>query len=305
MSMIKKQYTYDFFEKFANIDHEQYVTNDVINIINELANKVGAPNYNKTPNFQKSYKKKKHLSKEDWDAIRNYKPTILEKNIEGIDADIDKIRSYLNKMTDDNYQELYIQIKDVINNYIDNKESLNKIGNIIFEMSSINSFWSKLYAKLYKCLIEDYEIMKEICYDNFHNFMELFEKIEYVSPEQDYDKFCQINKTNEKRKALSKFFINLMNNNIIEKEEIISIIMLLIEVTDRNLEISDSRYIIEEISENLYILIIDGKNHIETHDEWDNIIGKMEYFSLLNIKEYAGISSKSLFKYMDIYEEIE
>ena len=172
-------------------------------------------------------------------------------------------------------------------------------------MSSINSFWSKLYAKLYKCLIEDYQIMKEICYANFHNFMELFEKIEYVSPEQDYDKFCQINKTNEKRKALSKFFINLMNNNIIEKEEIISIIMLLIEVTDRNLKNSDSRYIIEEISENLCILIIDGKRHIETHDEWDHIIEKIEYFSLLNIKEYNGISSKSLFKYMDIYEEIE
>ena len=96
-----------------------------------------------------------------------------------------------------------------------------------------------------------------------------------------------------------------MNNNIIEKEEIISIIMLLIEVTDRNLENADSRYIIEEISENLFILIIDGKTYIETHDEWDNIVEKMEYFSLLNIKEYNGISSKSLFKYMDIYEEIE
>lgn len=303
--MIKKHYAYEFFEKFTNINHENYVSSDVIKIINDLANKVGAPNYNRTPNFQKSYKKKKNLSKEDWDAIRNYKPTVLEKNVEGIEADIDKIRSYLNKMTDDNYQEIYIQIKTVIDIYIDSKEYLNKIGTIIFEMSSINSFWSKLYAKLYKCLIEDYQIMKEICYENFHNFMELFEKIEYVSPEQDYDKFCQINQTNEKRKALSKFFINLMNNDIIDKEEIISIIMLLIEVTDRNLENADSRYIIEEISENLFILIIDGKKYIETHEEWENINSKMEYFSLLNIKEYNGISSKALFKYMDICEEIE
>jgi len=96
-----------------------------------------------------------------------------------------------------------------------------------------------------------------------------------------------------------------MNNNVIEKEEVVNIIMLLVEVTDQNLENSDSRYIIEEISENLFILIVDGKKYIETHNEWDNIVDKIEYFTLLNLKDYNGMSSKSLFKYMDIYEEIE
>ena len=123
--------------------------------------------------------------------------------------------------------------------------------------------------------------------------------------EENYDKFCQINKVNEKRKALSKFFVHLMNNNVIDKEEVVNIIMLLIEVTDQNLENLDSRYIIEEISENLFILIVDGKECIESHNEWDNIVDKIEYFSLLNIKQYNGMSSKSLFKYMDIFEEIE
>ncbi len=305
MAMLNRNYTYEFFEQFNEINFESYVSPDVIKKINELSSQVGAPNYNRTPNFQKNYKKKKTLSKEDWEAIRNYVPTVLEKNVEGIDADIDKIRSYLNKMTDDNYQELYEQIKQVINIYINDKDALNKIGNIIFEMSSTNSFWSKLYANLYKCLINDYNVMAEICNENFHNFMELFEKIEYVSPEDNYDKFCQINKINEKRKALSKFFVHLMNNNVIEKEEVVNIIMLLVEVTDQNLDNSDSRYIIEEISENLFILIVDGKKYIETHNEWDNIVDKIEYFTLLNLKDYNGMSSKSLFKYMDIYEEIE
>lgn len=303
--MVNKNYTYEFFEQFNEINSEDYISPEIIKQINELASQVGAPNYNRTPNFQKNYKKKKMLSKEDWEAIRNYVPTVLEKNVEGIDADIDKIRSYLNKMTNDNYQELYDQIKAVINIYINDKDALNKIGNIIFEMSSTNSFWSKLYANLYKCLINDYNVMAEICNDNFHNFMELFEKIEYVSPEDNYDQFCQINKINEKRKALSKFFVHLMNNNVIDKEEVVNIIMLLVEVTDQNLDNSDSRYIIEEISENLFILIVDGKEYIQTHNEWDNIVDKIEYFSLLSIKDCNGMSSKSSFKYMDIYEEIE
>ena len=47
--------------------------------------------------------------------------------------------------------------------------------------------------------------MKSICENNFNSFMSIFEKIE-IGKEEDYDNFCHINKTNEKRRALSKFY---------------------------------------------------------------------------------------------------
>ena len=45
-----------------------------IKIVNDLAKKVGAPNYSKTPIFKKKPKQHKyHINKEDWEQIRNFK----------------------------------------------------------------------------------------------------------------------------------------------------------------------------------------------------------------------------------------
>jgi hypothetical protein len=50
--------------------------------------------------------------------------------------------------------------------------------------------------------------------------MQLFNCIEYVDSEKDYDKFCKINKDNERRKALSLFFVNLTSNGIISENKL-------------------------------------------------------------------------------------
>ena len=52
---------------------------DVIQVINDLAKKVGAPTYNKTPVFKKRNrqprKKDNMITKQDWENIRNFKLT--------------------------------------------------------------------------------------------------------------------------------------------------------------------------------------------------------------------------------------
>ena len=91
--MIK--YSYNEIEK-VSINTSNDLSVDIINIINFLAHKVGAPSYKKTPNF-----KRKNIDKitgDDWAAIRNFKKTILEKNTTGIAVCLDEIRSLLNIM---------------------------------------------------------------------------------------------------------------------------------------------------------------------------------------------------------------
>ena len=72
----------------------------------------------------------------------------------------------------------------------------------------MNHFWSNLYAKLYKFLIIDYDFMKDICIENFNNYLDIFDDVE-VDPE-DYDALCKYNKANENRKGISSFFVNMM-----------------------------------------------------------------------------------------------
>jgi hypothetical protein len=225
-----------------------------LKLISELALEVGSPNYVKTPTFQKKVnplklnenseqndknkiggniygnssereitkRKKGNKSMEiindsDWETIRTFQTTKIEQKV-GFEAQIDVLRSHLNKLTDKNYIDIRNKIIEAIetmtNEGIANDEML-KLGTIIFEIASTNRFYSKIYADLYSDLINKYSMMKEIFEENFNNFMDLFEVIEYVEPSVDYNKFCKINKDNEKRKSLAAFFVNLMNNNII------------------------------------------------------------------------------------------
>ena len=128
---------------------------DVIQVINDLAKKVGAPTYNKTPVFKKRNrqprKKDNMITKQDWENIRNFKLTKLDKNEEGFECIIDDIRSNLNKLTKENFDEINDTIKKIIRKQIikeDNTdENLNEIAKCIFEIGSLNTFWSSLDFK--------------------------------------------------------------------------------------------------------------------------------------------------------------
>ena len=77
------KYTLDFFE---NNDFKYVLTQEIIDSINFLAKKVGAPTYIKTPNFKKK-------TKSNWESLRNFKITKLEVK----DAKLTEISQLLNK----------------------------------------------------------------------------------------------------------------------------------------------------------------------------------------------------------------
>ena len=90
--------------------------------------------------------------------------TQLEKKEEGVDKDIDELRGILNKLTSKNYDTMKANIIQTLTKMFEkncNEEDLEKIGESIFEIGSVNKFWSALYAKLYKDLIKHFEIMKK------------------------------------------------------------------------------------------------------------------------------------------------
>ena len=207
---------------------------EIIQKINKLAKRVGAPSYQRTPVFKRhNYVRKikrENITEKDWETIRNFKKTKLEKNTEGIEAQMDKIRTCLNKLTDKTYDLMLDNITCIMKDISkDNSESFEKIGVSIFEIGSFNKFWSKLYARIYKDLIEVFPFMKDICVKNFNSFMNIFEKINYIDAGVDYNLFCEYNKENEKRRALSNFFVVCAGYDIINKVEMEKIILNFIE----------------------------------------------------------------------------
>jgi hypothetical protein len=304
-------------EKINNIccNVEVNLPVEVLNIISFLSHKVGAPTYNKTPDFRKKNKPKpkhyknveKKITNDDWEAIRNFKQTELKKNNEGIMQEIDIIRKLLNQITKQKYNEKTTEIKKNIEKCKTNfeEEDFNKIGRLIFDIGSMNKYCSGLYAKLYKELSEDYDIFNIISKDNFIAFSQIFKEIKIVKSHEDYDLFCDNNKENSKRKSMGLFFVNLMLEGVVCVEEIIELILKLKIMVEEKLIIENKGDEVHEIVSNIIILVQNGYSIINNHEKWDNILSHIRKISNSSKKDYNSLPSKSIFSYLDLLEELE
>ena len=334
-----KQYSITEYDDITNAGFICNLSQETLDIISKLSEQVGAPTYIKTPiflkkenrsvnglgsvgsgsvgggsmsnNFKKTKNKPSEITDDDWEAIRVFQTT--QKHVsEGIQKNVDNIRGYLNKITDNNEEAVIKDIKAEIFQLIEHDtshENMMKIGYSIFNIASSNSFYSALYARLFKSLMNEYDIFKKIFEDNFKEFMNLFETIEFVDPKKNYDKFCEYTKTNDKRRAMSLFVVNLMINNIISEDEIIEIIKQLQAIITNYISKPEQSNEVEELTENLFIIVTKSKDYLgkgETKSAWENIIKNVEFITMLKpkMKEYPSITNKTIFKHMDIFEEI-
>ena len=325
------KYTIDDFKQIMYNGFTYNLTPSTLQIIQTIADQVGSPEYVRTPQFpkrnhstdgynhkprnnQKRIKSRRdeRINDEDWETIRTFQATERVKK-EGIEAVIDNIRKYLNKITDKTYSSLKDSMIQDLRKIISNSDKidedlmleLNKIGNAIFGIASSNKFYSELYAKLYKELMEEFNFMETILRTNFNDFSSLFKKIEFCNPNDDYDKFCENNKTNEKRRAISHFYVNLMKYNLIDKDDIINIIMELQIDVDRLIDEENQKSVVEELSEIMYILVTNSVTILGTHSMWNEIITNITHISNMKVKMKPSISSKTIFKYMDIMDVLE
>ena len=319
-------------EDFNNITFDGFQINlpeDTLQKISEIALQVGSPTYIRTPVFNKKerldtnvntsagggggggtvMKKRRNRNNnmesnhEDWDTIRTFQSTKIEQK-DGFDAIINNIRLNLNKLTDKNYNEFKIKIIELIPE--NNLEETKQIGNIIFEIASANRFYSKMYADLYCELIEKFKEMKSTFDECFENFIDLFNNIEYVDAGVDYDMFCKNNKDNEKRKALSTFFLNLMTNGILSKSQIINILVILLNQINNYILQDNKKNEVDEITENVAILYT--KEIMESEELKEFTVKNVSVFDFIELianskaKSYKSLTNKAIFKFMDMNE---
>ena len=252
------------------------------------------------------------ISGADWEEIRNFKTTELEKKEEGVEKDIDELRGLLNKLTSKNFEDMQKNIMTCLTNIMNKnckEEDLEKIGEAIFEIGSINKFWAALYAKLYKGILIAFPRMNTIYQKNFNNFMLLFTNIRFVAAEENYDEFCQVNKENEKRRSMGSFFVHLMNNDVISERAIFELIETLKNNMVKLMDEENKKEEVEEFSENIVILINGGKDKLEssTIDDgfsWDDCTDFVEDMTKRKVANHPSLSNKVVFKFMDLEEEL-
>ena len=315
--------------KTIQLSHFSYVLPDVVlSIVANLSKELGVLN---TPSTSTSYigktnndygfsdnnnKYRKNRSiplvSKPWEKVKPFKTTVIDKK-EGMDKRINDIRICLNKISNKNYdiqRDSIIQYIEELRNEIEEEEELlqfsqQKIATAIFDIASNNKFYSVLYAVLYKELIEKFSVFKEILGGFIDLYLTNMKLIEYVDPNTDYDKYCLNNKENDKRKAMSVFIVNLMKNDILEKEQVLTIIKQLQEMVLNYIDTPDKLNEVEEITENIFLFITTAKDDFTIDNElWKSIVETVRTCSQMKYKEHPSLSSRAVFKYMDILDKL-
>jgi hypothetical protein len=315
---------------FTGFDYE--LPEAVMEKISNLAMEVGSPDYVRTPIFKKrenpmkvepastvdhikeqgkkrrGNKNMELINDEDWDSIRTFHTTRIEAKI-GVDADFDSIRSFINKMTDKNYSDMRNKIVEIIEKIVSeqNDSDLSNIGSNIFEIASSNRYYSKIYADLYADLCSRFEFIKSKYEENLEKFTELFEKIDYVDPNENYDKFCEINKINEKRKSLATFYINLMYCGVVSNRDIMVITRNLLAKVYEYISMENKKNEVEELTETVALLYRKDLYKDDEAEDYEAIEGftiseVIQKIANSKVKDYKSLTNKALFKFMDLID---
>ena len=249
-----------------------------------------------------------------WENVRNFKTTKLEKK-EGIDKKINDIRICLNKISAKNYdtqkETIFNHIQDCLKDEDEDessesvrKEALQKVATAIFDIASTNKFFSEIYAKLYKSLVEISPVFHEILDSFVAHFMDSLKEIKYVDPNVDYDAFCAYNKQNDKRKASAIFMIHMMKLEILKISQVVPILSNLVAKIEENMETVNRLNEVEEMTEVLFLFLQEGFTFLfhatSERTEIDLIFSKIRMFATYKIKDKPSFSSRVIFKYMDL-----
>lgn len=275
----------------------------------------------RSPNKKRTGRNRNQSSdNENWETVRTvFKTTVIEKaNDEGVEKWIQDIRSCINKISNKNYEKQSTNIMEYIDKCVenknevsetDNKENLKKIANFIFSVASTNKFYVDLYATLYVELIEKYDVFQELLLNYLNTYVNTLKDLRAVDPNQNYEQYCQYIKQNEMRRATAVFLVRLVEKRKIPVLRLLNIMVAFQEQSNEMIKTENNDNDVHEIAETLYLFIHEGKNVFqECKDEWIwkfVILPHIQNMCQSKTKGYKSVSSRTLFKYMDIQDLLD
>lgn len=278
-------------EYFNNYKTEYILSDDVLDSIKNLRNSI---NITEKKNDRKM---RKSSSDENWEMLRNFKATKIG-NSEETEKPSNDLRNILNKLSKGNLDENIEKIKDILT--MQSNEELKKSVQLILQISCSNNFYSELYSKMMKEIIQITSIAKDELFYLIQNYINNLKHIQYVDPNENYDEFCKYNKQNDLQKSKLLFFMNLYKHSIIQMEEINSIEKAIFDTIDKNIIIENKKNEVEELIENLVVYYSNASNSINKEESM------LKIKNIYSDKERAlSLSSRGKFRCMDIIDIID
>jgi hypothetical protein len=316
---MSKIYNLQQFQEIADVHFHYEMPEKVFNDINSVCEKMKIPLLTSrifekqlkttvvssqpttiaTTNIKKK-KGNKHMevSDEEWNQLWSYKTTKMEKK-EGIEDEIDQIRSILNKMSEktffDSREKIIQKLELLATTYT--SEELLRISINIYEFMSTTRLNTSMFAGLFAELVYRFPWLNNFFMEKFTNIMEMYTSIQYVDADKDYDAFCEMNKINDKRKAVTKFYHQLAVCGLFKQEETNTMLVHLLEMVKNMIDQPNKKNEVDELTENIALLF--DKNLLKKKHPAIRIV---EELANMKAKDHPSLSNKAIFKYLDLIE---
>lgn len=288
-------------EYIKSISVVQQYYDKIIPKLNELLTELGIPCVREFIVKQETWSRNNNKHNRNDDKFIPTKKQVKTASANGLDA----MKLSLNKLTDKNYIDISLKMVKMIEEWLKIESSsseIEKMGELIFNIASNNRMFSKIYADLYSYLSSKNKTISDTFYINFIKYRTLFENIDEVNNSEDYDAFCKINVINEKRKAVSMFMVNLVKNDMLQSNELYTIILSLLERIKETSQSIEHILINQELIDNIIILYDNGSiyTNIPAFSLNENVIIEyIRYIATTPRGGLPGINSKTKFKCMD------
>lgn len=232
---------------------------------------------------------------------------------------VNKSKIILNKMTDKNFEKLFKDLCQVVDdaNNNSNDELLNKLSDHIFSIVCKDRLHSKVFSKLYDELCKKYKYMKEYVYEKIDGYSSEFRSIRDVKVEN-YDDYCEFVRQNDRRIALSVFCAELYKLDLIHLDFIKKMLLDSLNIFSEHID-GDNPTLCEEIIHNVFEICkilyakesTDGtegfisrkqnKNKTKCNDDINWLkLDIMEQTNNPELKSGSSFNNKIRFKIMDI-----
>jgi len=324
-------YTLDDFARIKNEGFDYVIDDDTHDIIQALAEEVGAPTYVRTPVFSavrvnkhdkhgNRKKKNRHteMSDDDWTAIRNFHTRDVNKVLDSTQIAIGLFRTIMNKLTESNELQ---QREALLEAYEQNAGmscfNHEMVMKEFFKLAWLSSQMNPVLTSRVYCVVAsslDEQLMKDTLSTAITSWHNSFDGIEYVDENKDYAAFCRVNESNDERIKMGKFLMAVLitlrknDNNFVSQsyadlqESFERTLEELVEKLKTRGETKSMRYFTDEYGKN-----IDGIYSIWNTMSGDVMVCNMSliYNGIYEIVngQYPGISGKTKFLMMAILDD--
>ncbi len=327
--MCVKQYNLDDYTRVQS-NYKFKLSKEILDIVDNLSIEVDEyiktipvttnDNYDDKKRHRRNYRNHSKGSNENaWAKKEPFNATKIERKQDN-EKYIEEISSILNKITKKNYDNQREKLFEILNTTLqddmdgDNDEQDNltnndvyiRIANALFDIIKRTRMGFDIYAILFKDMITQYPMFVETITEHIANYITSYSDIHDIDPNTNYDAYCDMNKLNDKRRSMTHFIVELFKNKLIKGEELSDIITTRIQIVLDSVDTEGTTCLIEEVTENLFIFMTTIKGNVNFEDViWQGVLDNIFICSKLKAKEHTSISSRMVFKYMDITDALK